>query len=167
MPWGFLNEPNWVQRARYPSQRINGNKIQTNIIDSIRTMMHQVGGVAQDHQRTYYGHYFLQDQDGPIQPGGQPIDRAAWFGFVDTGRWLRHYNRGHLSELVIAYRRHDQYRLDGVQFNDRFVCVGADPLFCGRHNVPNQIAWIADFDETWDQDVWTEIFGLFGNSRYH
>ena len=139
-------------------------------MDSIKAMMREVGNVAQDDPRTYYGYHFLQRQDGPIQPGGQPIDRAAWFGFVDTRMWLRRYDRGHPSELVIAYRKHDQYRLDGIQFNDRFVCVDADRGLCGRHYVLDQIAWIADFDETWDRKVWIETFeqvGRVGNPTFN
>lgn len=60
MPWEFLHESDWVQCARHPFQRINGNDIQTNIINSIREMMHQIGNVARDNGNTYYGHHFLQ-----------------------------------------------------------------------------------------------------------
>lgn len=166
MPWQFLGQSDWVQRARNPFNNINGDGIQVDIINSIIQKMRQVGNISQDHGHTYYGHYFLQSQDGPIQPNsGQPIDRAAWFGFVRTDRWLRNYRRGHPSELIIAYRRHRTLRLDGPQFNDRFIEVDAHPNHLGYDNIPGLIAWIADFDETWDQDVWEQTFAEVGKVR--
>lgn len=161
--WEFLSQPDWAQRVRNPFNDINGSDIQTNIVQSICENFYRVGNVSQDKRRTYSGYYFLQHKDGPIQPGsGQPIDRAAWFGFVNTRECLRNYGRGHPSELITVYRKYKQYRLDGGEFNGRFIEVGADHNFLGYSNVNGLIAWIADFDKTWDKTVWIQTFKQVG-----
>jgi len=131
MAWEFLDEPHWAEYARNPFSDGKGDSIRRNIAKSIRGYFHQKGSLSRSEIDQYHGHYFLQDQAAMNQ-------QDAWFGFVDIHRWLGRasYDRGYDMELVIAYRRHEEYRLDGSQFEGQFICILADDEIVGRPGSP-------------------------------
>ncbi len=153
MAWEFLYEPHWVEYARNRFSDVKGDFIRRNITQSIEGYFYESGGLSRSEKFQYHGYYFLQGQAAINQ-------QDAWFGFVNTHRWLGRasYNRGYDMELVIAYRRHKEYRLDGRQFEGQFICIPADDKIVGIPGVNGQVAWIVDFDETWDQETWKNLF---------
>lgn len=152
MAWEFLDEPHWVEYARSPFPNRGANDIQKQIVLLLRDYFPRRSGISQVAQQ-YHGHNFLRD----IPNRGQAAE-AAWFGFVDTHQWLKNYNRGYDTELVIAYREHKKYRLDGSQFGDQFICISAANQIVGGEPVKGQVAWIVNFDETWNQEIWENLF---------
>lgn len=160
----FLNQSDWANSAR--SQFINGktNNVQRNILASIKDYFSERGRPARSINPEYYysGYHFMQSLDGPGKP---PIDRAAWFGFVKTSWWLRNYHRGYHVELVVVYRKYKEYRFDrdhcgNLFIEGRFIEVNAHENLAGINDVNNLMAWIVNFDETWDRKTWTETLEM-------